>query len=60
MDVRKDLTTKMFTEALFAIVANWKQLKCPVIEEEVNRFYLIIHDRISCSHYNMMAHNGSP
>ena len=37
--IQKDISTPMFTEALFAIAKIWKKLKCPSIDEWVKQLW---------------------
>ena len=38
--LEKDTYTPMFTAALFAIVKTWKQLKCPLTDEQIKMWYI--------------------
>ena len=36
--IRKDICTRMFTEALFTVAKTWKQPKCPSIDEWIKKY----------------------
>ena len=39
--IQKDTCTPMFIAALFTIVRSWKQPKCPLMEEWINKMWYI-------------------
>ena len=47
----KDRCTPMFITALFTIAKNWKQPKCPSIDEWIKKIHVVhIHNGILLSH----------
>ena len=46
--IRKDICTRMFTAALFAIAKIWKQPKCPLTDEWIKK---MIHTHTHATEY---------
>ena len=41
--IQKDTFTSVFTTALFTIARTWKQPKCPLMDEWINKIWYIAH-----------------
>ena len=49
--IRKEISTPMFTAALFSIAKTWKQPKCPLTVESIKKmWYIYIYNKILLSH----------
>ena len=51
----KDIGTSMFPAALFTIAKKWKQLKCPLIGEWIDKMCVCIYTHIET--YNEISHS---
>ena len=43
MQTQEDIGTSMFTAALFTIAKKWKQLKCPLIGEWIEKMCVHVY-----------------
>ena len=48
--IQKDRCTSMFIAALFTIARTWKQPKCPLADEWINKTVVYIHNIILFSY----------
>ena len=46
----------MFTEALFLIAKTWRQLKCPLTEEWIRKWYMYTMEYYSAIKKNEIIH----
>ena len=48
--IQKNISTPMFTAALFTIAKIWEQPRCPSVDEWIRKAVVHLHSGITCGH----------